>query len=84
MELCKPYLFQEDFDITWREIVDLLRDFLDGDTFITSSLISERNNRVYEFSEVITDWKIDKNILEKTDKVFTCKAAYTLKALKFA
>ncbi len=83
MELCKPYLFQKDFDITWGEIVDLLRDFLNSDTFITSSLISERNNWVYEFSEVITDWKIDKNILEKTDKVLTSKAAYTLKALEF-
>lgn len=83
MELCEPYLFQEDFDITWRKIVDLLRDFLDSDTFITSSFVSERNNWVYEFSEVITDWKIDKNILEETDKVFTSKAAYTLKTLKF-
>ena len=83
MELCKPYLLQEDFDITWRKIIDLLWDFLDSNTFITSSLISERNNWVYEFSEVITDWKIDENILEETDKVFTCKAAYTLKALKF-
>ena len=83
MELSKPYLLQENLDITRREIVDLLRDFLDSNTLIARTFVSERNNGVDEFSEVVTDREINKNILEKTDKVFTGKAADTLKPLEF-
>ena len=83
MELSKPYLLQENLDITGREIVDLLRDFLDSNTLIARTFVSERNNGVDEFSEVVTDWEINKNILEKNDKVLTGKAADTLKTLEF-
>jgi hypothetical protein len=83
VELSKPYLLQENLDITRREIVDLLRDFLDSNTLIARTFVSERNNGVDEFSEVVTDWESNKNILEKTDKVLTGKATDTLKTLEF-
>lgn len=61
----------------------MFRDFLDGDSLISSTFVSERDNRVNEFSEIITNRKINKNILEKTNKVFTGETTDTLKALEF-
>lgn len=83
MELSEPYLLQEDLDITWGEIVDLLRDLFDSNTLSSCTFVSKGNNGIDEFSEVVTDREINKNILEKTDKVFTGKAADTLKPLEF-
>ena len=61
----------------------MFRDFLDGDSLISSTFVSERDNRVNEFSEIITNRKINENILEKTNKVFTGETTDTLKALEF-
>jgi len=84
VELSQPNLLQEDLDIAWREIVDLLWDLLDSDALIAGSLVAKRDDGVDELSEVIADWEINENILEKADKVLTGEAADTLKSLELS
>jgi len=84
MELCQPNLFQKDLDVTWWEVIDLLRDLLNSDSFLSTSIITERNNLINEFSEIIANRKINKNILKQTNKVLICEAADTLETLEFS
>jgi hypothetical protein len=47
-------------------------------------VVSERNDGINEFSEIVSDRKIYQNILEENNEIFCGKAAYTLKSLEFS
>jgi hypothetical protein len=66
-----------------------MRNVFDSNTSIfatscTSLVVSERNDGINEFSEIVSDRKIYQNILEENNKIFGGEAAHTLKSLKFS
>lgn len=87
MERAQPNLLQENFNVAWRVIVDHLGDGINVNSFfffITLWLPHKWDNWINEFSEIFANRQIDKDVLEKTNKIFTCKSANTLKSLKFS
>jgi hypothetical protein len=77
MERDEPDFFEENLDVTRGIVVNHHGNIFNGHSlvFVTSissiSLTNERNDRVNEFSEVFTNWKIDKDVLEQADEIFT-------------
>jgi len=77
MERDEPDFFEENLNVTRGIVVNHHGNIFNGHSlvFVTSissiSLTDERNDRVNEFSEVFTNWKIDKDILEQADEIFT-------------
>jgi len=53
-------------------------------TSISSVSLNDLYDGVNEFSEILSNRKIDKNILEKNNKIFTGKTGDTLKTLEFS
>jgi len=87
MERAQPDFLQENFNIAWRVVVDHLWDGINVNSlffFIAFSLSHIWDNWINEFSEIFSNRQIDKNVLEKTNEILTCKSADTLKSLKFS
>ena len=87
MERAQPDFLQENFNIAWRVVVDHLWDGINVNSlffFIAFGLSHIWDNWINEFSEIFSNRQIDKNVLEKTNEILTCKSADTLKSLKFS
>ena len=92
MEADEPNLLQEYLDLAGRVLVRVkhVRHLLDADafsgsiaTFATSSL-RVLDNSIDEFAEVLADWEIDENFLEKDNEIIASKAANRLEALELS
>jgi hypothetical protein len=68
VEADQPNFLQHDLDLTSRVIVDHLSNFINSNSFLVSvlSLLSLKviGDSIDELSEVFTNWKIDKDVLE--------------------
>lgn len=88
MELNEPNLFEEHLDVTGAIIVNDVRDLLDGDLLLSSLstvvLTEMGDDGVNEFSEVLSDWQVNKNILEETNEVLTGEGTDTLEPLELS
>lgn len=73
VEADQPDFLKHDLNLTCRVIVNHLSDLVDGNSLVVSvlSLLSLEvfSDGVDERSEVFSDWKIDKDILEQSDEV---------------
>ena len=70
--LDQPDFLQKDLDVTWWVVLDHIRNVLDWNTFSTTTVtfrFLERNNWVDEWSEVFTNWQINKNILKECNHI---------------
>jgi len=90
MEANQPDFLQEDFDIAGGIVINHLRDIVNTNALVALlaafiiGLAQERDDGVNEFSEVLTNWQVNKDVLEQTNKVFACKATDTLKTRELA
>jgi hypothetical protein len=86
MKLNKPDFTDENIGFSVSEIWEFLGNFIHWDTslfFITTISDLDLGNQVInKWSEVTSNWKINKNILENFNETFRCKASNTLKSLE--
>jgi hypothetical protein len=84
VEADEPDLLQEYLDLAGRVLVLVkhVGHLLDADalsgsiaTFAASSL-RVLDDSIDESAEVLADWQIDENFLEKDDEILTCEATY--------
>lgn len=92
MEADQPNLLEEHFDFTGRVLVLIkhVRHLLNADTLGTSVTFSSfgltevLNDTINEFTEVLTDWEINKNLLEEYHEVLAGEATYRLQTLELS
>lgn len=82
VEVDEPDLFEEHLDLAGRVLVDHLGDVFDVHSAISvvgtlSSLVLSNvlNDGVDELTEVLTNWQVDKDLLEENDEVLAGEAA---------
>ena len=69
VEANHPDLLEHEFDLLSGVVVDHLSDVVDGDSFTASVLstlsLEMISDGIDEFSEILTYWEVDKDILEE-------------------
>jgi len=92
VEADKPNFLQEYLDLAGRVLVLVkhVGHLLNADALsgciatLAASCLGVLDDSIDESAEVLADWEIDENFLEKDDELLASEAAYRLEALEFS
>jgi len=82
VEADEPNLLKHDLNLTCRVVIDHLGDLINSDSIslvvFALLLLKVVSDGINELSEILTNWKINKDILEKTNEIIRGKTTNTL------